>query len=150
MPTPPSRRRVLDDVEVPVRYKLSALWASVTLCYLYGDYFGLYRPGTLQHMLDGKMGPLGPATQGVLLGTAAMMAIPSLMVFLSVGLPARASRWLNVVFGVVFTAIMLLTMPGAWHFYLFLGAIEVVLTMLVVWIAWRWPTRDAGDVSPVR
>ena len=45
--------------QVPVRIRLAALWASLTFCYLYGDYFGLYRPGKLQGMLAGA-GPVGP------------------------------------------------------------------------------------------
>ena len=134
---------ILEDSNIPVRFKLSALWASVTFCYLYGDYFGLHKPGALQAMLDGIMGPLGPTTQGVLLGTSIMMAIPSVMVFLSLALKASASRWLNIVFGLIFTAIMLITMPGAWYFYVFLGIVEVVLTVLIVWYAWTWPRREA-------
>lgn len=59
----------LDDRRIPVRLKLSLLWSSLMFCYIYGDYFGLYQPGKLQQMIDGQMGPLGPTTQGVLLGT---------------------------------------------------------------------------------
>lgn len=135
---------VLDDVKIHVRIKLSALWASVMFCYLYGDYFGLYKPGVLQSMLDGRMGPLGPTTQGVLLGTALMMAIPSAMVFLSLVLKASVCRWANIVLGTFYTAIMLVSMPGAWTFYLVLGVIEVVFTLLIVRYAWTWPKRLAA------
>lgn len=34
-------KSTLEDITVHTRIKLSALWASVTLCYLYGDYFEL-------------------------------------------------------------------------------------------------------------
>ena len=129
----------LQDFKINIKLKLSALWTSLVFCYLYGDYFGLHVPGTLQDMLDGKMGPLGDTTQNVLLGTSAMMAIPSLMVFLTLAMPAKISRWLNIIFGSVFTIIMLLTMPGAWNFYIFFGVIEVALTLLIVWHAWHWP-----------
>lgn len=129
----------LEDIKVPVRLKLSALWASLMFCYIYGDYFGLYQPGNLQDMLKGQMGPLGPATQGVLLGTATLMAIPSLMVFLSLALPVVLSRWFNVALGLAYTVIILVSMPGAWAFYQFLGVIEAVLSLLIAWQAWRWP-----------
>ena len=89
----------LEDIKVPTRLKLSAVWASLMFCYIYGDYFGLYQPGNLRDMLNGQMGPLGPTTQGVLLGTAALMALPSLMVFLSLALPVALSRWFNIVLG---------------------------------------------------
>ena len=131
--------RTLEDIQVPVKCRLSALWASLMFCYIYGDYFGLYKPGTLQQMLDGRMGPLGPTTQGVLLGTSLMMAIPSLMVFLLLALPARANRWTNIVLGMAYALIMLITLPGAWTFYIFLGVVEVALTALIAWQAWNWP-----------
>ena len=89
----------LEDIKVHVRLKISALWMSVMFCYLYADYFGLYVPGSLQKMLEGKMGPLGPTTQGVLLGTSLMMAIPSVMIFLSLALKPTLNRWLNIIFG---------------------------------------------------
>ena len=41
-------RPALEDIKVIVKLKLSALWASLMFCYIYGDYFGLYKPGTLQ------------------------------------------------------------------------------------------------------
>lgn len=134
----------LDDVKIHVRIKLSALWTSVMLCYLYGDYFGLYVPGTVQHMLDGTMGELGPTTPGVVLAMALTMAVPSAMVFLSLVLEAAVCRWTNIVLGAVYTAIMLLSMPGMWTFYIALGAIEVVFTLLIVRYAWTWPKRVAS------
>src|SRR6266581_834416 len=128
----------LDDVKIHVKMKLLALWVSVMLCYIYGDYFELYEPGKLQEMLGGRMGPLGPVTQGVLLGTAILMAIPSVMVFLSLALKATPNRWANIILGAIYTAIMLMIMmiPGIWTFYRFLAAVEVVLTGLIVWYAW--------------
>ncbi len=132
-------RTVFEDVKVNVKIKLSALWASLVLCYLYGDYFGLYKPGSLQSMLDGQMGPLGPTTQGVLLGTSIMMAIPCVMVFLSLVVPPKINRVANVALGLVYTAIMILTMPGAWVFYLFFGVVEIALSLAIVGFAWKWP-----------
>jgi hypothetical protein len=132
-------KKSLVDIPVDVKIKIAALWTSVMFCYIYADYFGLYVPGTLQKMLAGKMGPLGPTTQGVLLGTSVMMAIPSVMIFLSVALKPNLNRWLNIIFGVIYTIIILMTMWD-WKFYIFFGVIEVVLTSLVVWYAWKWPS----------
>lgn len=134
---------VLDDIKIHVRMKISALWVSLTLCYIYGDYFGLYKPGKLQGMLEGIMGPLGPTTQAALLGSAIAVAIPSVMVFLSLVLKPNLNRWVNIVLGVIYTIIMLITMPGAWAFYIFLGVVEVVLSALIVWYAWNWRKQEA-------
>ncbi len=141
MDKPKNPRGSLEDIRVPVKLKLSGLWASLMFCYIYGDYFGLYRPGTLRSMLQGQMGPLGPVTQGVLLGTAVLMVVPSLMVFLTLMFRPALSRVANIALGLAYAAVMLLSMPGAWAFYLFLGCIEVALSLLIVWYAWKWP-RD--------
>lgn len=134
---------VLDDMNVHVKLKIAALWTSLMLCYVYGDYFGLYKPGKLQGMLDGRMGPLGQVTQNVLVGTAVLMAIPAVMVYLSVALKPGVNRWVNIVLGAAYAAIMLITTPGAWNFYIFLGIIEVALSLLIIWHAWTWPRREA-------
>lgn len=133
----------LDDFKIHVKLKISVLWISVMFCYLYADYFGLYVPGNLQKMLQGKMGPLGPTTQGALLLTSAMMAIPTVMVFLSVALKANLSRWLNILFGVLYTVIILRTMWD-WAFFIFYGVIEVTLTGLIVVYAWKWPKQEVA------
>ena len=146
MSAPQKPQGGLDDTPVPVRMKLSLLWASVMLCYIYCDYFELYVPGKLQSMLDGRIGPLGAVTQTVLLGTAVLMAIPSLMVFLSITLPPTLSRLANIIFGIVYSIIMLLiVLSPAWVFYRFFGVLEVGLTLLVVWYAWTWPRKRLGD-----
>jgi hypothetical protein len=70
-----------------------------------------------------------------------MMAIPSVMVFLSLVLPPALNRWLNLALGVAYTAIMLMTLRAAPAFYVFMGVIEVLLTLLIAWHAWAWPRR---------
>jgi hypothetical protein len=47
-----------DDVRIPVKMKLSALWAALMFLYIYADHFSLYRPGLLEEVMAGRMGPL--------------------------------------------------------------------------------------------
>lgn len=63
---------------------------------------------------------LGAITQGVLLGMSELLAIPSLMVFLSLVLPPQVNRWTNIILGIMYTLVMILAIKGAWHFYVFL------------------------------
>jgi len=67
------------------------------------------------------------------------------MVFLSMTLKAKVNRWVNIILGVIYTGVILMTMliPGAWIHYIFVGIVEVVLTALVVWYAWKWPKQKA-------
>ena len=134
----------LEDVKIPVRIRISALWASVMFCYVYGDYFDLYTPGKLQEMLQGKMS-IGAVTQPMLFGMSVLMAVPSLMVFLSLALTPAISRWSNIAAGLFYAVIMsLILADGGWVFYMFFAAVEVVLTLLIVWYAWHWPRQPAS------
>ena len=94
-----------ETLKINIQIKLSALWASVTLFYLYGDYFELYIPDKVAGLVSGQNmldSPIKLFTASVLL------AIPAIMVSLSVLLKPQINRWLNIVFGVFFTALMLL------------------------------------------
>ena len=134
---PINARPGLEDAKVNVRIKLSALWTSVMFCYIYADYFDLYAPGALRSMLEGQ-GPIGPTTPRTLLVASLVLAIPSVMIFLSVALKPAMARWLNVGFGAAYTGIILNTMWSR-AFLIFYGAIEITLTSLVIWYAWKWP-----------
>jgi uncharacterized protein DUF6326 len=127
-----------EDIRVHVRFKLFALWSSVMFFYIYGDYFQLYETGQLQQMIAGRM-PFAAISQGVLLGMAGVMVVPSLMPFLSLALPVRFNRWLNIIFGVVYSLIMIVAFKDNWYFYILFGVIEITLTLLIVWYAWTWP-----------
>lgn len=133
----------LDDPPLPRRMELSGLWAALTLCYLYGDYFGLYRPGTLARILAGQ-GPLGPATQGSLLAAALLLLVPCLMVAVCLVLPPRAVRIACIAFGLLYTLVMVPTLPGAWRFYQVYAVFEMALTLLIAFRAWRWPRTEAS------
>lgn len=129
----------LEEYRAPAKLKLAALWASTMFCYIYGDYFGLYVRGTVADINRGIMGPLGRATPGILVGVSIMMAIPSLMVALSLLLPAVASKWANMILGLVYTAIMAMSLPGSEPFYVMFGVIEMALTLAIAIVAFRWP-----------
>jgi len=133
--------RALHDVKIHVRFKLAALWSALMFCYVYGDYFGLYVPGKLKGMLEGR-GPFGPVDQSSLVIASLMLALPGLMVAASLLVPARVIRVLSIVLGVFYAVIVALTMPGAWWFYLTLSAIEILLSLAIAAVAWRWPREQ--------
>lgn len=133
----------LEAYRPPTAIKLALLWAALMFLYIYNDYFSLYVPGTIADMTAGRLGPLGHASPQVLIGVSMMLAIPSLMIFLSVALPPVVSRWLNVVLGLAYTAIEGMTFVGSLPFYQIIVGFEIVLTLLVVWYAVKWP-RSAG------
>ena len=136
-----------EDLEIPVKLKISALWAAVMFCYVYADFFMLHEPGRLAHMNAGILAPFGRPTAGIMLGVSVMMVIPSVMVFLSLVLPPSVNRWTNMALGSIYSVIILLTMIGAPLFYLFFGTVEVILTAAIVRYGWTWP-RIASGADP--
>lgn len=129
----------LEEVKINVKIKLSALWASVTFFYIYGDYFELYVPNKVQGIINGNSMLDNPVK---LFAASALLAVPALMVCLSVILKTKINRSLNLIAGVLFTAIMLLiavTSISEWRaFYVFYAIIESILTSIIIWYAWKW------------
>jgi hypothetical protein len=134
----------LEDVKINLKIKLSALWTAVMFLYAYADIKAFFRPGILEGIMTGKVGEF-QITQGFLLVSAIIMTIPSIMIFLSLSLKAKANRWANIIIAIVYTLIILGTilMGGAWAYYLFYGTIEIILTLSIAWLALKWPKQDA-------
>lgn len=105
--------------------------------YIYGDLFGFFKQQTLTDIVAGKAGFIG--TQGGLFAAAVCVAIPSLMVVLSLVLEPSFSRWSNILLGAAYTVISIVVLPGSWGYFIFLGVVEAALTSLIVWYAWHWP-----------
>jgi hypothetical protein len=130
----------LEDHPINIKIKLSALWAGVTLCYLYCDYFELYVPEKVQGMISGENLLHSPTKLFI---AAVVLAVPAVMVFLSILLKPIVSKWLNIVVGIVFTGMMVLiafTYSEVWYtFYLFYAILESLITATIVWYAWKWP-----------
>ena len=130
----------LQDFSINIKLKLAALWTSVTLCYLYGDYFELYVPEKTKGLVTGDNLLNSPLN---LFLAAFMLAIPAVMVFLSIALKPAFNKWLNIFLGSFYTLIMLLiavTSIAPWRaFYVFLAIVESILTTMIVWYSVKWP-----------
>ncbi|MBS1731544.1 MAG: hypothetical protein JSS67_12330 [Bacteroidetes bacterium] len=133
----------LDDFKINIKIKLSTLWASVTFLYIYGDYFELYVPHKVQELISGD-GVLDKPIK--LFAASLLLAIPSLMICLSVLLKSSINRLLNIITGILFTVIMLLiaiTSFSEWRlFYVFYAILESILTSIIIWKAWNWTKNE--------
>ncbi len=135
----------LEDVKLNVKLKLSALWVSIVLIYLYADLFAFYVPGHLDEITEGEMAGM-PITQLLLLAFMIFMAIPSLMVFLSLILKANMNRWTNIIVGCLQIGLVLPSVIGDPNIYfIFASSVETVLLALIVWYAWKWPKLEEED-----
>lgn len=76
------------------------------------------------------------------LGALVLMAIPGLMVFLSLVLTAGAARLTNIVVASLFVPVSIANAVGeTWAFYWFGSLVEVALLVAIIRYAWRWPRR---------
>jgi len=126
----------LEDPKINIKAKLAGLWVILMFFYLYNDVFTLFQPGSMEGI---------QINQAFLLGAAILMAIPSLMVFLSLTLKAKANRWANIIAGIFLAGVLLTTtlVPGElWAYYALYMIIEGVLIALIIWHAWKWPTQE--------
>ena len=131
---------MLENSKINIKIKLAALWVSALFCYIYGDYFQLYTPDKVNSLITGENNLDNPTK---LLIASIVMAIPSIMVGASIILKPKISRILNIVFGSIFTLMMLFigvnSMTEWYSFYVFLAFLESIITALIVWYAWKWP-----------
>ena len=126
-----SNPNTFSEAPVNIRIKLAGLWTAVMFCYIYGDYFELYVPNKVAGLLDGN-NLLNTPTN--LLMATIMLSIPALLIFLNLVLKPQACRWLNIIWGVFFTAIMALigvTSLTAWRaFYVYLALVDDLFARL--------------------
>lgn len=135
---------MLENPKVNIKIKLAALWTAVTFCYLYGDYFDLYTPGKVEGLISGENVLGSPMSLFI---ASLVMAVPPLMIVVSVFLKPKINRLLNIIAGIIFTLMMVLiaisSLTPWFTFYVFLAILEAILTSIIVWKAWTWPKKIA-------
>ncbi|HWY28630.1 MAG TPA: DUF6326 family protein [Candidatus Sulfotelmatobacter sp.] len=117
-----------------VKIILSASWIALMLTYLLGDvlriYAGDFKPGEIA----GRK-----ITQNLLLGIAILMAVPIVMVFLSLTLNYPLSRWANITVAIVFLGFNLIGLPTYHSNYdRFLIIVGLGFNILTIGYAWQW------------
>ena len=142
MKTSNNKAKTLIDFDINIKIQLAALWTATTFCYLYGDYFELYTPGKVESLLSGESGLNSPL---ILFIASLVLAIPPLMIFLSLVLKPKINKLLNIIFGLLFTIMMIsiaINSLTPWYtFYVFLAILEATLTFIIVWKAFNWPRQ---------
>ena len=121
------------------RIKLSGLWVALMLTYLLGDVLRIFSGDFAAGEISGL-----EISQSMYLGMAVLMVIPILMVFLSLTLPAKTNRWVNIIlaaFFFVFNLIGLPTYPSLYDQFLIL--VGLGFNILTIWYAWKW-SKQAG------
>ena len=145
--TPKGSPSPLENTQVPVQVKLAAAWTSFMFLYIYVDYFHLYKPGVIDDILAGVVFEF-QISQTLLTLFLAANAVPSLMIVLSVILPARANRVINLVVASVYIPFSMYNAVGeSWtYFYGLSIGLEVLLLAFILRSAWTWPRTPSASM----
>ena len=138
----------LDESEVNVRIKISALWAAMLFVFAYVDLFSLYRPDFRAGIEAGEIAGF-TIGQGFLLGTTVYILIPSLMVFLALVLRPQINRIANIALSVVYALTIIGASIGEWSYWILGSAVEVGLLAAIVYYAWTWPRETPARSTSV-
>ena len=117
-----------------VRIKLSALWICLMLTYLLGDVLRIFAGDFVAGEISGM-----EMNQWFLVGMAALMLLPIVMVFLSLTLKQPAIRWVSIVVAILLllvNAVGLRDYPSLYDQVLIV--VGLIFNALTVWYAWKW------------
>lgn len=133
---------------IDVRLRLSALWIAVMFIFAYVDLFSLYRPD-VRAGLDAGTVSIFTVNQTFLFFTTLYVVIPSLMVYLSLALPRRVNRIVNILAAVVYAVTILGASVGEWSYWILGSVAETVLLAIVIHHAWTWRHPNAAQDTRV-
>ena len=132
---------------MPVQAKLAAAWTSLMFLVIYIDYFHLYQPGEIDDIRGGVIFEFDISATLMSIFFA-IIAIPALMVMLSMTLPARANRATNLVAASLYIPAVVFNFVGSpsdWAFYYALTiGVEVLILAFILRSAWTWPRTYSG------
>jgi len=140
----------LEDLRIPVQAKLAAAWTSLMFLVIYIDYFHLYQPGEIDDIRGGVIFEFD--ISGTLMSIFfAIIAIPALMIVLSMTLPARVNRATNLVVASLYIPAVGMNFLGSLPDYAFYYAltigVEVLILAFILRSAWTWPRRTAPSAT---
>ena len=145
MRTQKTEQNALEDIKVSLKLKLAALWASLMFFIIYLDYFHLYMPGKIADIGQGKVFVFD-ITQGFLLIALGLIGLPALMIFLSVALPAKVNRPVNIIIAAVNIPFILFNLAGEAWMHMVVGAVvQVLLLSMIIYYSWKWPVIHVSE-----
>jgi hypothetical protein len=149
MTTRTNTPNLLDNPPIPVQAKLAAAWTSFMFLYIYVDYLHLYKPGAIDDILVGVVWEFD-ISQTFVVSALTSVAIPILMIVLSMTSPARANRAANLVVASLYIPYSAFNLVGgSWMYFYGLGVVlEVLLLAFILRSAWTWPRTPAVPAGP--
>ena len=139
-----------ENPPIPLQAKLAAAWTSFMFFYIYVDHYGLFKPGVIDVLRAGIVFEFD-ITPILLTVFLALTGIPSLMVVLSMVLPARVNRAINISVASLYIPVTVFNAVGEssnWApFYGLSIGTEVLLLAFILRSAWTWPLTQSPSLT---
>jgi hypothetical protein len=129
-----------------LKIKLSALWVFLAVGTLASPLvFAIWMPGVIEQMIAGEV--YGEVlSEGLMAVAILFLLVPMIMALLPLYLKDKANRWANIIVGIVFVIFGVLGVIDSIMSIFSLLLMEVpklVVAVLIVWHAWKWPKQEA-------
>jgi len=124
------------------KIKISVLWLLNLVTSLGYMIFSIFEPGALQQFLStGEIGGMKMGPEILLIGAIEIVLVPFVMAFLTLILKDSMNRWSNIILGIVYTVLGVLTFGEALGKLSAYGTLMTFLILitapLIVWYAWK-------------
>ena len=125
-----------------VKIKIAGLWIFKALASLTFSIIWFLEEGVLEGIMEGEFLGMEIGPELMLVGAIEAWA-PLVMIVVSLTLKYKANRWTNIIAGIVFTVLSLMSMADALNAHgILLWVSQAVATLLIVWLAWKWPKQE--------
>lgn len=137
---------MLENTKINIKFKLATLWLTIFLLFIYGDLLSMWIPERLTGLLNGKMAS-GDTTPTRLVSVSVFITIYALMPLMNLILVPKISKVLNIIISILFITVWLLILTQfsfspIWNFYIYLAILEIVLALIILYVAWNWPKKE--------
>lgn len=141
-----SNHQTFDSSPVNIRVKISSLWSAILFVFVYVDLFGFFRADFRAEIESGEIAGF-TINETFLMAAVTYIALPSLMVFLTMVLPPAINRITNIVLPAVYAVTIVASAIGEWAYFIFGSVLELILLAVIAWFAWTWPRTNAATTT---
>lgn len=129
------------------KLRIVVLWISLTVCQTASTYLVLLQPGALRELTaTGRLLGQDVRSPAVQVGTLLYWLVPMLLAFLTLVLDDTENRRTNAWFGgggaLYQVSTFVPPQGGTSAAGLVIGVVAVLVPLLVLWHAWKWPRRN--------
>jgi hypothetical protein len=130
---------IINTKKIDMETRLSTAWIAVMLYMVFIDVLSfsigiMDIPGYKEEILKTAGETPVPI---LMLAAAVLLALPIAMIFFSRVLTQKVNRLANIIVGIVTIVFVVGGYVNYPHYY-FLGALEVIFMLYIVWSAWNW------------